>query len=89
VFTVGGVFVRHVGVGHLELPIGVACSGSGAELVVADYRRHRVFVFCAASGKLVRTMNRCGTRRRHLCADLEIWQVRRVRVKDPNAAATH
>jgi DNA-binding beta-propeller fold protein YncE len=56
VFSVGGEFVRHVGVGDLELsyPHGVACT-TFDELVVADNGSKRVFVF-SAGGKLVKTM---------------------------------
>ncbi len=54
VFSVGGEFVRHVGVGHLSYPTGVACSAFD-ELVVADYHNNRVVVF-SASGELLKTM---------------------------------
>jgi DNA-binding beta-propeller fold protein YncE len=56
VFSVEGEFVRHVGVGVLELPTGVACSAFD-ELVVADSSNGRVVVF-SASGELVKTMGR-------------------------------
>jgi hypothetical protein len=36
VFRVDGSFVRHAGVGQLRCPIGVACSDTGHETVVAD-----------------------------------------------------
>jgi tripartite motif-containing protein 71 len=54
VFSVGGEFVRHVGVGKLRYPTGVACSAFD-ELVVADYGHDRVVVF-SASGELLKTM---------------------------------
>jgi DNA-binding beta-propeller fold protein YncE len=54
VFSVEGEFVRHVGVGVLKHPTGVACSAFD-ELVVADTGNHRVAVF-SASGDLVKTM---------------------------------
>ncbi len=54
VFTVEGEFVRHVGVGKLSGPEGVACSAFD-ELVVADYSNDRVVVF-SASGELLKTM---------------------------------
>jgi DNA-binding beta-propeller fold protein YncE len=54
VFSVDGEFVRHVGVGTLTLPNGVACSGCD-ELVVADTNNFRVVVF-SASGELLKTM---------------------------------
>jgi hypothetical protein len=44
VFSVGGEFIRHVGVGILDRPVGVACSAVD-ELVVADSRRRRIFMF--------------------------------------------
>ena len=53
-FTVEGEFVRHVGVGHLSYPYGVACSAFD-ELVVADCANSRVVVF-SASGELLKTM---------------------------------
>jgi DNA-binding beta-propeller fold protein YncE len=46
VFTVDGGFVRHVGVGELSYPQGVACSAFN-ELVVADWGNRRVVVFTA------------------------------------------
>jgi DNA-binding beta-propeller fold protein YncE len=54
VFSVEGEFVRHVGVGTLRNPVGVACSAFD-ELVVADRDNHRVVVF-SASGELLKTM---------------------------------
>ncbi len=54
VFSVEGEFVRHVGVGKLSLPIGVACSAFD-ELVVSDGDNKRVFVF-SASGELLKMM---------------------------------
>jgi tripartite motif-containing protein 71 len=54
VFSVEGEFVRHVGVGKLRLPHGVACSAFD-ELVVADWGNHRVVVF-SASGELLKTV---------------------------------
>jgi DNA-binding beta-propeller fold protein YncE len=54
VFSVEGEFVRHVGVGTLRNPTGVACSAFD-ELVVADTGNHRVAVF-SASGEMLRTM---------------------------------
>ncbi len=54
VFSVEGEFVRHVGVGKLNRPVGVACSAFD-ELVVADYANSRVVVF-SASGELLKTM---------------------------------
>ncbi len=51
VFSVDGEFVRHVGVGQLTFPHGVACSAFG-EIVVADTDNRRVVVF-SASGDVV------------------------------------
>ncbi len=51
VFSVEGEFVRHVGVGKLKYPTGVACSAFD-ELVVADTNNDRVVVF-SASGELL------------------------------------
>jgi DNA-binding beta-propeller fold protein YncE len=44
VFSVGGDFIRHVGVGALHHPLGVACSAFG-ELVVADFGHERLALF--------------------------------------------
>jgi hypothetical protein len=55
VFSVEGEFVRHVGVGELSFPHGVACSAFD-EIVVADYSRG-VVVF-SASGEKLHTMGR-------------------------------
>jgi DNA-binding beta-propeller fold protein YncE len=54
VFSVEGEFVRHVGVGELSYPHGVACSAFD-ELVVADTNNGRVVVF-SASGEMLHTM---------------------------------
>jgi DNA-binding beta-propeller fold protein YncE len=54
VFSVEGEFIRHVGVGVLGRPHGVAASAFD-ELVVADKGNDRVAVFSAA-GDLVTTM---------------------------------
>jgi DNA-binding beta-propeller fold protein YncE len=54
VFSVDGEFVRHVGVGVLKNPSGVACS-SCDELVVADTGNCRVRVFSDV-GDLLMTM---------------------------------
>jgi DNA-binding beta-propeller fold protein YncE len=54
VFSVEGEFIRHVGVGQLRSPNGVACSAFD-ELVVADTLNDRVVVF-SASGELLKTM---------------------------------
>jgi DNA-binding beta-propeller fold protein YncE len=56
VFSVEGEFIRHVGVGKLSNPAGVACSAFD-ELVVADTNT-RISVF-SASGELLKTMG-CG-----------------------------
>jgi DNA-binding beta-propeller fold protein YncE len=56
VFSVEGEFVRHVGVGVLKYPYGVACSAFD-ELVVADNGNKRVAVF-SGSGELLTTMGR-------------------------------
>ncbi len=56
VFSVEGEFVRHVGVGQLDSPTGVACSAFDG-LVVADYSNERVVVF-SASGEVLKTMGR-------------------------------
>jgi DNA-binding beta-propeller fold protein YncE len=56
VFSVEGEFVRHVGVGELHYPSGVACSAFD-ELVVADRFNKRVVVF-SASGEMVMTIGR-------------------------------
>jgi DNA-binding beta-propeller fold protein YncE len=54
VFSVEGEFVRHVGVGKLYCPQGVACSAFD-EIVVADAGNSRVVVF-SASGEMLHTM---------------------------------
>jgi DNA-binding beta-propeller fold protein YncE len=51
VFSVEGEFVRHVGVGKLRCPVGVACSAFD-ELVVADYGSDRVVVLSASGDML-------------------------------------
>jgi sugar lactone lactonase YvrE len=51
VFSVEGEFVRHVGVGELNHPHGVACSAHD-EVVVADTWNSRVAVF-SASGEVL------------------------------------
>jgi DNA-binding beta-propeller fold protein YncE len=56
VFSVAGEFIRHVGVGKLKCPHGVASSAFD-ELVVADNGNSRVVVF-SASGELLNTMGR-------------------------------
>ncbi len=56
VFSVEGEFVRHVGVGELSFPQGVACSAFD-EIVVADNGNERVVVF-SASGEMLKTMGR-------------------------------
>jgi DNA-binding beta-propeller fold protein YncE len=56
VFSVDGEFIRHVGVGAVSGPQGVACSAFD-ELVVADHGNKRVAVF-SASGELLKTMGR-------------------------------
>jgi DNA-binding beta-propeller fold protein YncE len=58
VFSVDGEFIRHVGVGVVTTPYGVACSAFG-ELVVADSCRVHASVF-SASGELVMTMGHGG-----------------------------
>jgi sugar lactone lactonase YvrE len=57
VFSIYGEFVRHVGVGELRAPQGVACSAFD-ELVVADTGKSRVVVF-SSSGELLMTLG-CG-----------------------------
>jgi hypothetical protein len=54
VFSVDGEFIRHVGVGVLRDPQGVAASAFD-ELVVADYGRRRIRVFSSA-GDLLATV---------------------------------
>jgi DNA-binding beta-propeller fold protein YncE len=54
VFGVDGTFVRHVGVGVLRRPQGVACS-TDDDLVVADASNKRVVVF-SASGEPLKTI---------------------------------
>ncbi len=53
-FSVDGEFIRHVGVGKLKHPSGVACSAFD-EIVVADWGHYRVVVF-SASGEMLHTM---------------------------------
>ncbi len=55
VFRADGEFVRHVGVGQLRHPIGVACTAFD-ELVVADWDNSRVVVF-GADGELMHAMH--------------------------------
>jgi tripartite motif-containing protein 2/3 len=54
VFSMDGDFVRHVGVGELSNPCGVACSASD-ELVVASYGSSCIVVF-SASGDMLKTV---------------------------------
>jgi DNA-binding beta-propeller fold protein YncE len=54
VFSVGGEFIRNVGVTKLKYPTGVACSAFD-ELVVGDTENTRVVVFSAA-GELLMSM---------------------------------
>ncbi len=54
VFSVEGEFIRHVGVGKLSRPQGVACSAFD-EIVVADANNCRVVVF-SISGEMLKTM---------------------------------
>jgi hypothetical protein len=54
VLSVEGEFVRHVGVGKLNGPTGVACSAFD-EIVVASYWNYRVFVF-SAGGEMLHSM---------------------------------
>jgi DNA-binding beta-propeller fold protein YncE len=54
VFSIDGEFIRHVGVGVLKRPRGIACSAFD-ELVVNDTGRGCVVVF-SASGELLTTM---------------------------------
>jgi DNA-binding beta-propeller fold protein YncE len=54
VFSVGGDFIRHVGVDELERPMGVACSAFD-ELVIADTGHRRVVVL-SASDEVVERM---------------------------------
>jgi sugar lactone lactonase YvrE len=54
VFSVDGEFIRHVGVGKLRGPIGVACSAFD-ELVVTDTRNSCIRVFSGV-GDLVMTL---------------------------------
>jgi tripartite motif-containing protein 2/3 len=56
VFTLAGDFVRHVGVGHLKNPQGVACSAAN-ELLVADYDVSAILMFNDA-GVLVDAVGR-------------------------------
>jgi DNA-binding beta-propeller fold protein YncE len=56
VFSIGGRFIRHVGVGVLKRPRGVACSAFD-ELVVADLAKRRFVVF-SASGEVLMTVRR-------------------------------
>ncbi len=53
VFGVDGAFVRHVGVGVLKAPTGVACSAFD-ELIVADHGNKCVRLF-SSSGELLKT----------------------------------
>jgi DNA-binding beta-propeller fold protein YncE len=52
VFSIDGEFIRHIGVGVLDSPQGVACSAFD-ELVVADGGNHRVVVFSDVGGLLM------------------------------------
>jgi DNA-binding beta-propeller fold protein YncE len=54
VFSVAGEFIRHVGVGVLKSPVGVACS-TFDELVVADPDCSCLFLF-SGSGDLLMTL---------------------------------
>ncbi len=56
VFSIDGSFIRHVGVGVLQFPTGVACSAFD-ELVVADRGNRRVALF-SASGEVLKTIGR-------------------------------
>jgi DNA-binding beta-propeller fold protein YncE len=54
-FSVEGEFVRHVGVGELSGPSGVACSAFD-EIVVADSCNHGSVVMFSPSGEVLHTM---------------------------------
>jgi hypothetical protein len=54
VFSLEGEFIRHVGVGTLRQPVGVACSAFD-ELVVAEYYGDLIVVF-RASGEVLHTI---------------------------------
>ena len=54
VFSIDGEFIRHVGVGVLNYPMGVAASAFD-ELVVADRRNRRLRVF-SSTGDLLATV---------------------------------
>ncbi len=56
VFSVEGEFVRHVGVGMLRYPTGVACSAFD-ELVVTDGGSNDRVVVFSASGGALKTMS--------------------------------
>jgi DNA-binding beta-propeller fold protein YncE len=58
VFSIDGELIRHVGVGMLDRPFGVACSAFD-ELVVADSRNRRVVVFSDV-GELLMTRGDAG-----------------------------
>jgi DNA-binding beta-propeller fold protein YncE len=57
VLTVDGAFVRHVGVGVLSLPVCIAASACGDELVVVDGDSRRAHVF-SDIGDLLATLSR-------------------------------
>ncbi len=54
VLGIDGEFIRHVGMGVLNFPVGVACSAFG-ELVVADFENQHVALF-SVDGELLKTM---------------------------------
>jgi DNA-binding beta-propeller fold protein YncE len=57
VFSIDGAFVRHVGVGTLSVPSGVACFAHN-ELVVADTGNARVVVFSVSgSGDVLKVLH--------------------------------
>jgi DNA-binding beta-propeller fold protein YncE len=65
VFSVDGEFIRHVGVGELKSPTGVAASAFD-ELVVADTFRTRLLVFsCIGDRRVGQQRVRCGRSSAH------------------------
>jgi hypothetical protein len=60
VFSIDGEFIRHVGVGVLNYPMGVAASAFD-ELVVADRRNRRLRVF-SSTGDLLASVGVLGGR---------------------------
>jgi DNA-binding beta-propeller fold protein YncE len=60
-FTVDGVFVKHIGAGELAKGPKDVSFGAGGEIIVADSGNHRICVFSPDGDTLIRTWGSYGT----------------------------